>query len=245
MKRMDKKQVYRLIKVLGKHTERFRAIRTVLLGLEQPIGNFGSFAVRIVQKLPRVELLQLWFCKWETEQLQPDTFLHVTLTSGLVTKLDLNGVAFPSAVVFGRLVRALARLSSLKCWRAMRVPCSALPLRVNVADLSYSDDVFDFFVSIGTHIRHLTCYGRELEKHPELLAVSAESLLSLDVKLLYKASLDLSPAVNLRVLSLAGDLESIAKAAISLSCGSLFNLVEITELRPDLSFFKRATLVSI
>ncbi|CCM06982.1 uncharacterized protein FIBRA_09297 [Fibroporia radiculosa] len=162
-------------------------------------------------------------------------FLLVSLTFRSAIKLELFNVTFPSAVVFGRLVRALPHLFPLKysgvrfkkgchvaC--AVRVPGS---LRLDAGDLVGSDDMFDFLVSIGAHLRHLTCHGYDMERHPELLAVSAESLLSLEVLFIHKASLDLTPAVNLRVLALAGYLEDIAKAAILLSCGSLPNIVEV------------------
>ncbi|CCM06444.1 uncharacterized protein FIBRA_08707 [Fibroporia radiculosa] len=62
--------------------------------------------------------------------------------------------------------------------------------------------MFDFLVLIGAHLRHLTCDGYDMERHPELLVVSAESLLSLEVSFIHKASLDLTTAVNLRVLAL-------------------------------------------
>ncbi|CCM00880.1 uncharacterized protein FIBRA_02926 [Fibroporia radiculosa] len=96
MGRMDKKQVCRLINTLLEHTGRCGAIKTVSFDLEQSIGNFGSFAVRMMQKLPRVKFLYLWRCKWESGQLHAQIFLHVTLTFGSVNKLSLNGVTFPA-----------------------------------------------------------------------------------------------------------------------------------------------------
>ncbi|CCM06443.1 uncharacterized protein FIBRA_08706 [Fibroporia radiculosa] len=57
---MDKKQIYRLINALGKRPERRCEIKTVAFDFDlKSIVNFGSFAVRMVQKLPRVDLLQL------------------------------------------------------------------------------------------------------------------------------------------------------------------------------------------
>ncbi|CCM05496.1 uncharacterized protein FIBRA_07719 [Fibroporia radiculosa] len=234
---VDRKQVYQLISALGEHPERCRAIRAVWFDFGgRPIGPFGSFAVRMMQKLPQVERLRLEECTWETGQLHTQVFLHVALTFGSITLLTLYKVTFPSAVVFGRLVRALPRLSSLNCLQvqlqkccnvagAVRVPGS---LRLDAADLHRSDDVFDFFVLISVHLRHLTCYGGDLEKLQELLAVSAESLLTLEVSFIREVSVDLTPAVNLRVLVLNGGLEGITDAARILSRASLLKLVEVT-----------------
>ncbi|CCM05502.1 uncharacterized protein FIBRA_07725 [Fibroporia radiculosa] len=237
VRRMDKKQIHRLIGTLEEHPDRCRNTKGVLFELEyESIGLFGSFAVRMVQKLPRVELLRFGYCTWNTGQLHAQIFLHITLTFGSVTKLELFDVNFPSAVVFGRLVRALPRLSSLACHSvqfkngchvagAVRVPGS---LRLDAADLNDSDDVFDVLVSAGTHLRHLSCYGSDLEKHSDLLAVSAESLSSLEVWLLRRVpSVNLTAAVNLGVLSLACNLEDIATAASVLSRASLPKLVEV------------------
>ncbi|CCM05497.1 uncharacterized protein FIBRA_07720 [Fibroporia radiculosa] len=252
MRCTEKKEVYRLIRTLGEHPERSRVVKTVLFEFApQSIGLLGSFAVRTMQTLPRVKFLRLSHCKWESGRLHAQVFLHLTLTFGSVTKLELFNVTFPSAVVFGRLVRALPRLSTLECQivrfqkgchvvDAVRVPGS---LRLDAASLNGSDDVFDFLVSIGAQVGHLSCYGHDLAKLPDLLAVSAESLLSLDVRLLRRAtSIDLTPAVNLRILSLAGHLKNIAKEACVLSGASLPKLVEVTiESRPNLW----ATLVSV
>ncbi|CCM06959.1 uncharacterized protein FIBRA_09273 [Fibroporia radiculosa] len=206
VRHMDRREVYRLINTLVEHPDRCSAIRTVWFRPGQSIGRFGSFAVRMVQKLPRVEVLRLWDCKWESGQLHAQVSLHITLTFGSVTRLELLEVTFPSAVVFGRLMRALPCLSSLG-----------------------SDDVINFLASISAHIRHLTCYGRDLEKLLELLAVIAESLLSLKVAYFYAApSIDLTPAVNLRILALDGYLRDFAKAASFLSRISSPNLVEVT-----------------
>ncbi|CCM06958.1 uncharacterized protein FIBRA_09272 [Fibroporia radiculosa] len=252
MGNMEKKQVYRLIKTLDEPPKRCRAIETVLFDFElKPIGHFGSFAVRMVQKLPRVEFLKLWHCKWETGQLHTQVFLHVALTFGSVIKLELYDVMFPSAVVFGRLLRALPRLSTLNCLvvdfkkgcrgvGAVRVPGT---LRLDAAELDGSGDVFDFLASIKVHLRHLICYGNDLEKVPELLAVTAESLLSLEVRQLHKAnSVNLTPAVNLRVLAIDGVLKDMAMAFWILSRASLPKLVEVT-IKSSLT--DRPTAVSI
>ncbi|CCM06691.1 uncharacterized protein FIBRA_08978 [Fibroporia radiculosa] len=214
---MDKKKMYPLINTLVEHPERCSAIKTVWFDLGQPIGLIGSFAVRMVQKLPRVEFLRLSHVKWETGKLQAQVFLHLTLTFGSVTRLELFNVTFPSAVVFGPLMQVAS---------AVRVPGA---LRLDAAHLDDSDDVFDFLASIGAHIRHLTCYGRDLDKHSELLAVISESLLSLEIWFSrYELLIDLTPAVNLRVLSLNGNLEEIAKAANLLSRAALSKLAEVT-----------------
>ncbi|CCM06687.1 uncharacterized protein FIBRA_08974 [Fibroporia radiculosa] len=208
---MDKQEVYRPINTLGEDPERWGAIKT---------------------KLPRIELLRLWRCEWETERLHSQVFLYVTLTFGSAIKLKLFYVAFRSVVVFGRLMRALPRLSSLAFHRvqfkrgyhvagAVRMPGSR---RLDAADLRYSDDISDFFVSIGAHLRHLTCYRRDFEKHSELLTVSAESLLFLKIYL----RIDLTPAVNLRILSVNGNLDDIAKAVSVLLRMSVPKLVEVT-----------------
>ncbi|CCM05499.1 uncharacterized protein FIBRA_07722 [Fibroporia radiculosa] len=214
-------------------------------------GNFGSFAVRMVQKLPRVDILRLSHCQWEAGQLHAQVFLHVTLTFGSVTKLELFDVSFPSAVVFWRLLSALPRLSSLDCrfvefkrdchvLGAVRLPGS---LRLDVAHLDDCDGVFDFLTSISVRLRHLICHGRHLRKHLMLLFVSSESLLSLEVRDIHEASpLNLTPAFNLRVLAFDGELKDIAKAAGFLSRTSLPKLVEVTiSSRP----FPQGTLVSV
>ncbi|CCM06585.1 uncharacterized protein FIBRA_08863 [Fibroporia radiculosa] len=248
---MDRREVYRLINSLVEHPDRCSAIKTVWIGIEdQSIGPFGSFAVRMVQKLPRVEFLRLWCWNWESGQLHAQAFLHITLTFGSVTRLQLFEVIFPSAVVFGRLMRALPRLSFLECigvqfkhgchvTGAVRVPGT---LRLDAADLDHSDDVFDFLASIGAHIRHLTCYGTDWKKLPELFAVTAESLLSLQVGYSSDApSIDLTPTVNLRVLVLDGYLKDIPQAAGFLSRTSLPNLVELT-IKSWATLFKDGTL---
>ncbi|CCM06478.1 uncharacterized protein FIBRA_08747 [Fibroporia radiculosa] len=240
---MDKKQVYRLISKLGKHPEQCRSIKTISFNfVEKSVDILGSFAVRMVQKLPRVELLKLRRCDWVAGQLHAQVFLHIILTFGSVTQLDLVNVIFPSAIVFGRLVRALPRLSSLTCrFVQFKKGCNASsavrargPLQLNAADLYLSDDVIDFLISISAHIRHLTCYEEDLEK---LLSLATESLLSLKVSVsaqysgvLDASSINLSPAVNLRILSLHGRLDSVARAASFLSRASLSKLVEITVL---------------
>ncbi|CCM05503.1 uncharacterized protein FIBRA_07726 [Fibroporia radiculosa] len=253
MRRMDKKEMYHLMSTLCKHPEQCGAVETVLFDFElRSIGLLGSFAVRMVQKLPRVESLKLWHCTWETGQLHAQVLLHVTLTFGSVTKLELFNVTFPSAVVFGRLLRALPRLASLKCWYVqfkkgchvegvVRVPLGSLQL--DVVDLYDSDDVFDLLASIGVHLRHLICHGHHLRKHSKLLALSAKSLLSLEVRDIHEVpSIDLTPALNLRVLSFNNDLEDIAKAASLLSRTSLPKLAEvIIKSRPA----TRGRLVSV
>ncbi|CCM00873.1 uncharacterized protein FIBRA_02919 [Fibroporia radiculosa] len=189
---MDKKQVYRLINTLKEHSGKCRIIQTISFDLfKKPIGNFGSFAVCMAQRLPQVKLLRLLECEWIVEQLHTQVFLHVTLAFGSITALELFSMTFPSAAVFGRLIRALPHLSSLVC-RGIRFekrrdvvgPFRVLhPLRLDTVDLSYSADVIDFLASIGAHIRHLSSHDRHLKKWSALFPANSKSLLSLDISL--------------------------------------------------------------
>ncbi|CCM00855.1 uncharacterized protein FIBRA_02900 [Fibroporia radiculosa] len=245
---MDKKQVYRLINILSEHPERCHVIKTVSFDFGgKSVGIFGSFTVRMMQKLPRVELLRIENGAWAAGQLHTQVFLHVTLTFESVTKLLLHFVPFPSAVVFWRLIRALPRLSSLSCMKVrFKNGCNMAgvvrvqrPLRLDVVDLSFSDDVADVLASIGAHLRHLSCNDRASSKLLRLVAVAAESLSSVHINVVHYGftsdhdrpsviPIDLTLAIKLHAISFASYLQDMGKAASVLSCASLPKLAEIT-----------------
>ncbi|CCM00865.1 uncharacterized protein FIBRA_02911 [Fibroporia radiculosa] len=243
----DKSQVYRLIKVLNKHPERCRPIKAVSFDWwNESVAVFGTFAICMAQKLPRVELLRFENGVWVVGQLHTQIFLHVTLAFGSVTILDFFSVKFPSAVVFGRLVRALPRLASLYCHQVhFEKRCDVAstvwvrhPLRLDTVDLHNSNDVIDFLASSDAHVRHLSSRNDALEKCSKLLPVVAESLLSLRIALeRYFGSptdarpsdfqIDLTPAVRLQALSFNLRLEDMIRAANILSRASLPKLIEV------------------
>ncbi|CCM00879.1 uncharacterized protein FIBRA_02925 [Fibroporia radiculosa] len=248
--KMDKTEVYSLISSLKQDPERCHAItKTVLFHFQrESMSIFGTFAVCMAQKLPRVKCLVLLGCQWDTGQLHAQVFVHITLAFESVTVLELQAVRFPSAVVFGWLVRALPRLSSLKCWSvfferhgyvAGRI-WELHPLRLDGAEVRHSDDVVDFLVLIGTQLRHLVWRDLSSGKCQELLSVIAESLSSMHIDLADPLSFrqmfpsgyphNLTPAVNLRVLSVSSDFEDLNGMAMILSRSrpSLPKLVEIT-----------------
>ncbi|CCM01070.1 uncharacterized protein FIBRA_03118 [Fibroporia radiculosa] len=244
--RMDKTEVYHLINKLNQDTKRCHAIRTVSFHFQgKSMSIFGTFAVCMAQKLPSVKHLLLRGCEWEPRQLHAQVFVHITLAFESVRMLELERVRVPSAVVFGRLLRALPRLSSLKCWDVSFNKHSDVagriwklyPLRLDAAEMVGSDDVVDFLILIGAQLSHLPRYARSLEKCQELLRVTAESLSSLHIELLGLIStlgfpsdlpIDLTPAVNLRVFSISLYLKNLHKAAMVLSRAFLPKLTEIT-----------------
>ncbi|CCM01048.1 uncharacterized protein FIBRA_03096 [Fibroporia radiculosa] len=192
VKHIDKEEVYRLINTLDQDPERCRVIEAVSFKLRYTlISIFGSFTVCMAQKLPRVEWLRLMKVFWVTERLHAQVFVHVTLAFGSVRILELNITKFPSALVFGRLLRALPRLSSLKCHSVYfekrcnvtgRVwPWVRYPLRLDVVEVSDSNDVVDFLALSGARLCHLVCCDPNLEKLSELVTVSAQSLSSLKI----------------------------------------------------------------
>ncbi|CCM06688.1 uncharacterized protein FIBRA_08975 [Fibroporia radiculosa] len=70
----------------------------------------------------------------------------------------------------------------------VRVLCECRALSDSMPPIC--DDVFDFLASIGVRLRHLPViyHGYDLRKHSKQLAVSAESLVSLEVQSISKAS---------------------------------------------------------
>ncbi|CCM06187.1 uncharacterized protein FIBRA_08429 [Fibroporia radiculosa] len=245
--RMDKKEVYRLIDALKQDPERCRAIRTVSFDFgRMSVGLFGTFAVCMAHKLPQTERLTFWQCEWEPRQLHVQVFVHITLAFESVTVLELDHVRFPSAVVFGRLVRALPRLSSLKCWNvsfdmhgdvAGRI-WELHPLCLDSAELWNSNDVVDFLVLVGAQLRDLIWHDEGLEKCQKLLSVTAESLSSMHIDLadyvffegLFPSDFptDFTSAVNLSVFSISSDFEDLDGAAKILCRAFLPKLIEVT-----------------
>ncbi|CCM06961.1 uncharacterized protein FIBRA_09275 [Fibroporia radiculosa] len=248
--RMDKKKVYCLINALNQDPERCHAIKMVSFNFRwKSMSIFGTFAVCMAQKLPQVKHLVLGRYHWELGQPHAQIFDHVTLAFESITVLDLMDVEFPSAVVFGRLVRALPQLSSLKCWsvtfRKRAYVAGRIwqlhPLRLDAAEVRRSDDVVDFLVSIGAQLRHFIWRDRGLEKCQELLPVIAESLSSMRIDLAPSFSIlspqgfsppyfpiDLTSAVNLRVLSISSNLTNLNRAVNILCRASLLKLIAIT-----------------
>ncbi|CCM06960.1 uncharacterized protein FIBRA_09274 [Fibroporia radiculosa] len=244
---MDKTEVYHLINALNQDPERCHTMKTVSFYFgRMSIGLFGTFVVCTAQKLPRVKRLILGGCEWDTGQLHAQVFVHITLAFESVTVLELDHVRFPSAVVFGRLVHALPRLSSLKCWSvfferrgdvAGRI-WELHPLRLDSAEVLDSDDVVDFLVSIGAQLRHLSWRDESLEKCQELLPVTAESLSSIQIDITEYSFvrrfsptdflIDFTPAVNLRVLSISSHFQDLDTVANRLSRVFLPKLVEVT-----------------
>ncbi|CCM06544.1 uncharacterized protein FIBRA_08818 [Fibroporia radiculosa] len=232
---MDKHQMYRLINILRESPERCRAIKRVSFRLGYGSAcNVGLFAVCMAQKLPRAESLRLVGINWKPEQLHPQVFVHVTLAFESVTMLELSSTMFPSALVFGRLVRALPRLSVLDCYDVnFEKHCDVAsriwerhPLWLDTANLQVSDDVVGFLVTIGVRVRQLSCYVIDLERLSELVTVSAESLSSLEVTFTQYVPpdplVDLTLAANLHVLSFDFfDIVRLGQAASILSCASL------------------------
>ncbi|CCM01068.1 uncharacterized protein FIBRA_03116 [Fibroporia radiculosa] len=233
---MDKTEVYHLINTLNQDQERCRVIKTVSFNFGRTSTSiFGTFAVCMAQKLPQTECLTFWQCEWEPRQLHAQVFVHITLAFESVTVLELRDALFPSAAVFGRLVRALPRLSSLKCWNVVFEKHGYVagriwelhPLRLDDAEVWSSDDVADFLVFIGAQLRHLFWRSRSLNKCLELLPVTAESLLSLDFRP-QTFLVDFTPAVNLGVLSISSHLEDLDTVAKILSHVLLPKLTEVT-----------------
>ncbi|CCM01067.1 uncharacterized protein FIBRA_03115 [Fibroporia radiculosa] len=246
VRRMDKKEVFCLINTLNHDPERCYAIKTVSFDLwRTSTGILGTFAVCMAQKLSRVKRLILLECEWEPRQLHAQVFVHITLAFESVTVLELKYVRFPSAAVFGRLVRALPRLLSLQCWHvsfdkhgyvAGRI-WELHPLRLDVAELVDSDDVADFLMLIGAQLRHLSWRAWTFDECSELLSVTAESLSSMHIDLAHfplrerfppDFPIDLTLAVNLRDLSISSDFEDLDSAAKILSPALLPKLAEIT-----------------
>ncbi|CCM00877.1 uncharacterized protein FIBRA_02923 [Fibroporia radiculosa] len=239
---MDKTQTYRLIDTLNQDPDRCRAIETISFSLvKTSVGIFGSFSVCMAMKLPRIELLRLQWCEWVAGQLHAQVFVHITLAFGSVTMLHLNFATFPSALVFGRLVRALPCLSFLRChhvsferpYNVASIVQARRPVRLDTIHLMDSDDVVDFLVSSSTHLRHLSSYELNLSKCSELLPVTTESLSSMHIELerigpREAFPIDFTPAVNLRILLLTAELEDMVRAANILSRASLPKLTEVT-----------------
>ncbi|CCM01066.1 uncharacterized protein FIBRA_03114 [Fibroporia radiculosa] len=245
--RMDKTEVYRLINALKQNPERCHAIKTVSFHFQWDsalMSIFGTFAVCMAQRLPPVKRLILGRYNWELGQLHAQVFVHITLAFESVAVLKLMEVRFPSAAVFGRLLRALPRLSSLTCWSvsfrkrgdvAGRI-WELHPLRLEGADVRDSDDVVNFLVLVGAQLRHLVWRTRSSDKCSELLAVTAESLSSICLELPRFISrkirfpdftIDLTPAIHLRVLSFTVPPAGLPGAANVLSRTSLPKLTVI------------------
>ncbi|CCM00463.1 uncharacterized protein FIBRA_02496 [Fibroporia radiculosa] len=240
---LDKKGIFRLIKGLEEYPERYDVIKTVSFWNPYKIDVLGSFAVRMARKLPRVATLNLVNCDWVSGKLHPQIFLHMNATFGSISTLELVGVSFPSAAVFGRLIGALCRLSILKCFSvkfakygivADTVRESRTPTLV-AAYLDQSSSVMEFLgmVSIGAHLHHLSFDDSDREKGARMVAAAGESLSSLDIQLQNpidnsnNALPDLTPAVKLSALLVDLDLKDLGWLANILSHASLPKLVEL------------------
>ncbi|CCM01065.1 uncharacterized protein FIBRA_03113 [Fibroporia radiculosa] len=245
-KPIEKEEAYRLINTLNQNPERCYTIKTVSFKFQKKsMSIFGMFAICMARKLPRTERLAFWRCDWDTGQLHAQVFIHITLAFESVTVLELKYVRFPSAVVFGRLMRALPRLSSLKCWdvsfdkhsdAAGRI-WELHPLRLDDAELWDSDDVANFLVLIGAQLRHLSWRSLSSDMCLKLLAVTAESLSSIHLELAYFTArkrfppnfvIDLTLAVNLRVLSIVSNLDDFDRVARILCRAFLPKMTELT-----------------
>ncbi|CCM01047.1 uncharacterized protein FIBRA_03095 [Fibroporia radiculosa] len=144
------------------------------------------------------------------------------------------------------------------------------PLRRDTVDLGLrSGDVYDFLASISARLRHLSCHEGHTEKASELVAVSVESLSSLHVGLFLAAldsgasprltrtycevslrllgylpafPIDLTPAINLHILSLdVVLLQDLARAAHGLSRATLLNLIEVRFSLSSITSLKTTT----
>ncbi|CCM06453.1 uncharacterized protein FIBRA_08717 [Fibroporia radiculosa] len=212
-----KKEVYRLIRRLNEHPERYNAIKRVHF-MNNKINNFGSLAVHMAGKLPHVETLEPNFPwrhrDWEPGQLHPQVFLHVRVAFESATTLRLARLTFPSAVVFGRLLCALPRLTSLTCGHVKFTNPGGVPgpvpssLRLATVDLDSSDDVIGFLVETraGAFLSHVVVRrSGDLEACSRLVAVAALSLSSFQFRINWfdRDDLlpDLTPAQNLCALS--------------------------------------------
>ncbi|CCM03418.1 uncharacterized protein FIBRA_05549 [Fibroporia radiculosa] len=224
----DKKEVYRLIRRLDEHPDRYGRIKTVRF-VNGKISTFGSLAILMAGKLPNVEMLELksgsltWFhCDWEPGQLHSRIFLHVRAAFESVTTLHLFWILFPSAAVFGRLIHALPRLGSLTCNgvrfknpSVMPGPVAS-PLRLATVGLFESPDVVDFLVQSGpgAFFLHQVVVGPQRGKGSRLVTVAAHSLSSFHLRIDWSIAQDLNdldlgllpdltPAQNLCALSVS------------------------------------------
>ncbi|CCM00878.1 uncharacterized protein FIBRA_02924 [Fibroporia radiculosa] len=176
---------------------------------------------------------------WRPYQLHPQVFIHVTVAFGSVKVLTLEDMMFPSALVFGQLVRALPQLSSLTCrWVGFKSSYDVVgriwelhPLRLDTVQVWDYDDVVDFFVSRGARLRSLSWSGAQPDIFSKLVTATAESLVSLHIGQVHVSSkdpipsgfyIDLTPAhVNLHTLSISSDVGDLDGAAHIVSRVSL------------------------
>ncbi|CCM05325.1 uncharacterized protein FIBRA_07539 [Fibroporia radiculosa] len=220
----EKKQVYRL----GEERRRRDAIR--LVRIDEHVAVLGSFAACMARRLPHAETLVLRSLEWVPGELHRHVFMHVGATFQSVATLVLFEVGFPSVAVFGRLVCALPRLSSLMCWAldfrtsgfiagSVRMPKRCALTRLV---LGYSPDVVDLFVltSIGTGLQRLALYDCDPEQRDAyqiLLSTAGPSLSSIIIDLgagvrdWKDLPLDFNSAVNLQTLCLNVDANGLVR----------------------------------
>lgn len=78
------------------------------------IAHIGTFSAMFARRWTRIKLIRIDNGEWSAGDLRPDVFLHLSAFTS-VTSLGLGVVNFSSVVFFGRLVRALPNLKSLRC----------------------------------------------------------------------------------------------------------------------------------
>ncbi|CCL99879.1 uncharacterized protein FIBRA_01904 [Fibroporia radiculosa] len=246
----SKKEVYRLIRRLEENPERCGAIKRVHF-VNEKINTFGSIAVRMAGKLPQVETLTLscdrsihsYFCDWDAGQLHTHVFLHVRVAFESVTTLDLFEVRFPSAMVFGRLVCALPRLTSLTCelveFKQPSVAPSPGPslLRLGAVNLADSPHIVDFLLETraGAFLRHIT-YSGSVEACSRLVAVAAPSLSSLHfTPARYKFQVNHDPESSPDLLPDLMPAQALCVLSVSLSPYSKFDPRQLASALPRAS----------
>ncbi|CCM06085.1 uncharacterized protein FIBRA_08332 [Fibroporia radiculosa] len=188
-----RKQVYRLVKIMGGDESRRNSVKTVTIW--KTIDVLGPFSACMAQKLPRVETLCLRRCDWKPGQLHPQIFFHIRAAFASVIRLVLGDVSFPSVSVFGRLVCALPCLSSLECsLLEFKVPVFAPGavrprdgLALTNIDLWECDEVMDFLVatSIATGLHHVRLLLDDLDQSTacqRLVSAAGASLSSLYIR---------------------------------------------------------------
>ncbi|CCM04274.1 uncharacterized protein FIBRA_06445 [Fibroporia radiculosa] len=158
---------------------------------------------------------------WEATVLHVDVFAHLRMTFPNVTRLTLDFVVFPSAVVFARLVYSFPHLARLACYsvsfrtRGRSVRGRALPPKgFALADLELcaSVDVVDFLVdsSAGPGLHRIKCEDLSQTDVYRLVDCAGASLRSLNFTCAkwrhHTPKLDLGGLLGLESLALTLDV---------------------------------------
>jgi len=201
-----RRQVPRLAKLVRTGEWEVKSCRRVEI-VSSSLRTLGLFAAMFAGKMPHLETLVvksviLKQAKWNPGKMYVDVFLYLSAFTS-ITRLALDGITFPNAQVFGRLICALPSLTDLQCRylefeaHGFRLgvllprPRKLASLDLYIDDLPTMDDVNNLMVGtkIASTLKEIV-FRWELPLHAldesgisALVFLAGASLRSLDLRL--------------------------------------------------------------